>query len=288
MSTLASVWDVFESALTELMCDLVKPTLHDTVRFVHPDAASHQQIVLASATGAGPAALILSLGGNETDLIAVNLHDESPQTFRPSAERLARHLREEWHIPHPELVVVTADRLAGLRLERLGIGSPSQIVHEAAGQARALRRVARRGLGALPDEQPSAQSHTPEMLRAAVEEVIVGRYGSAEADEDGDYRVDRFGAGFYVSILEDRQVLRLWKTVVRGVASRRAATIEANYLNRSHPLTRWTLWGHDLVQEVYLPAHPFIPSHLDEMLERFAEQYTDTVSALRLRLNAEA
>ena len=284
MSTLASVWDVFESALTELMCDLVKPTLHDTVRFVHPDAASHQQIVLASATGAGPAALILSLGGCETDLIAVNLHDESPQTFRPSAERLARHLREEWHIPHPELVVVTADRLAGLRLERLGIGSPSQVVHEAAWQARALRRVARRVPGALPDEQ----SHTPEMLRAAVEEVIVGKFGSAEADEDGDYRVDRFGAGFYVSILEDRPVVRLWKTVVRGVASRRAATIEANYLNRSHPLTRWVLWGQDLVQEVYLPAHPFIPSHLDEMLERFAEQYTDTVSSLRLRLNAEA
>lgn len=284
MSTLASVWDVFESALTELMCDLVKPTLHDTVRFLHPDAASHQQIVLASATRDGAAALILSLGGYETDWIAVDLNDESPETFRLSAERLARHLRDEWHIPHPELVIVTADRLAVFRLERLGIGSPSQVVHEAAGQARALRRVARRGPGSLPDEQPN----TPEMLRAAVEEVIVGKYGSAEADEDGDYRVDRFGAGFYVSILEDPPVLRLWKTVVRGVASRRAATIEANYLNRTHPLTRWVLWGQDLVQEVYLPAHPFIPSQLDEMLERFAEQYTDTVSSLRLRLNAEA
>lgn len=280
MSTVASDWDGFESALAELMCDLVKPTLNDTVRFLHPDAASHQQIVLASATRDGAAGLILSLGGYEADWIVIDLSSESPEFFRPSAERLARHLRDNWHIPHPGLVVVTGDRFAVLKLKRLGIGSPSQVVREAAVPARALRREP----GSLPDEQ----SHSADLLRAAIEEVIVGKFGFAEADDDGDYRVDQFGASFYVSILEDRPMVRLWKTVVRGVASRRAATIEANYLNRIHPLTRWVLWGQDLVQEIYLPARPFIPSQLDEMLDRFAEQYTDTVSSLQLRLIAEA
>lgn len=248
-------------------------------------------MVIASAIIDGAAGVVVSLGGLDTTFTRVGLRSTAHETH-PTARRVTTFLKDEWQVPLPELLVAAADRGAGLHLERLGIGSPSQVPNEAVEHARlAPRRLPRKGVRG-PDKRGEfttvALPDPPGALRQAVEEVLERRYGVAEADDDGDYPAGALGTRFYVSILEDRPVIRIWKTVVRGVRSRRSAVIEANYLNRTHPLTRWVLWSGDLVQEVYLPAAPFVPSQFDEMLERFTEQYGETVSALTMRLDPEA
>jgi len=68
------------------------------------------------------------------------------------------------------------------------------------------------------------------------------------------------------------------------VKSRQSAVIEANYLNRTHPLTKWILLGHSLVQEKFISSVPFVPDRLIEELNDFDEQYDDNRSQLLLRL----
>ena len=59
--------------------------------------------------------------------------------------------------------------------------------------------------------------------------------------------------------------------VAHDVHSRRATAVEIGLLNRDNPWVRWTLHDRTVWQTIVLPGLPFVPSHLDAMLDVFLD-----------------
>jgi hypothetical protein len=195
--------------------------------------------------------------------------EDAPRSFPVIARELCARLRTEWHIAHPSLLTVRAEPDVAAAAAVLGLAESDRVVREATNAPLALR----------------VDGHVD--ARDVVGQTLTIRFGEVSIDDDEDLRVEVDGVGFYVSLPEGQPLLRMWTPVVRNVGSRRAATIEANYLNRLHPLTKWVLWGRALTQEIHMPLRPFIPCLFNELLDRFAEQYIANVSSLQLRLGGE-
>jgi hypothetical protein len=234
------------------------------------------------------------------------IHDAlstDPASAAEPARRACGVLRDEWSIPHPSLL--TMDVGSESVREVLGLGSPSAVVDELDAQRQhraSARRVARRGGAAADALQdfleaddegfpsaifPLSTQHLRELVEAALTESVL----DYRVDDDGDFVVRMLpilGARIYVTVLEDRPLLRIWRPVVREVNSRRSAVIEANYLNRTYPLTKWTLSGQILTQELFVPATPFVAERFIESIRLFDEHHDETISALKLRLGADS
>lgn len=292
-----SDWIAFEQRLSRFLGDLAKPTLQNVVRLHYPTADdSIQQVTLRGMVAEKDCV------NHAGDGVQVELRGEAAHFYglRDEAEEIpdaahdvCKFLRESAQVAHPGLLATNADTPLEFLL-RLELPDVSAIVRELA-EPRRTRRGQSPGISELShgmSEKPFPEVVFPESaeeLREAVESVLMAKYSSVDIDTDGDYRIDHpfiGGTRFYVTLLDDRPLIRIWKTIISGVNSRRSATIEANYLNRVHPLTKWVLWGHDLVQEVYVPGGPFTPHIFEEMLECFTEQHIGNLSALQLRLGA--
>lgn len=298
-------WTAFEKRLARLLASLAAPTLHDTVRLRYPSAGG----ALCEVTIEGGFAEN-GVGGEFFTTVRMLLPGQeirtysfaedalnTPDSLTNAARDVCFFLRESALLAHPSLLTAAAD--SGRPLLELELPDAAGVVREVGHRSRRpARRLANRtdsGPTPLIRSDTGSADDFPEVvfafsvsdLRRAVEVVLESKYGTIDRDSDDDYRVYHpfiGGTRFYVSVPDDQPVLRIWKPVVYGVNSRRAATIEANYLNRVHPFTKWVLWGHDLFQEVYVPCKPFVPHLFEEMLDRFGEQYIENVSALQLRL----
>ena len=298
-------WTAFEKRLARLLASFAAPTLHDTIRLRYPSpgGALCEVTIEGGFTencveGEFSTIVRMLLPGQEIRTYSfAEDAPEAPEALDNAAREVCLFLRESALIAHPSLLTAEAD--SGRPLPELELPDAAGIVREVDDRlGRPARRLANRGddgptplirsdHGSTDDLPEGALALGVKELREAVEVVLESKYGTVDLDSDGDYRIHHpfiGGTRFYVSVPDEQPVIRIWKTVVYGVNSRRAATIEANYLNRVHPFTKWVLWGHNLSQEVYIPCAPFVPHLLEEMLDRFGEQYAENVSALQLRL----
>lgn len=296
-------WADFDRRLAVLLGELALPTLHDQVRLYPPAAlVGGDEIVLAGLFIGPSMGVVVSMGGWRTVFHEYRKSDAGGDRVglgaMDAAREISQYIQQNWGLPHPELIAGVAEGWAELRLREMGIRSPGHVLREDDGHQMPPRRPRATGgedagrtaaaggaLRQLGSELVFATS--VDQLREAVESVLDRKYGEVRKDADGDYRVDSravVGTDFFLTVMDDRPLIRLWKVTVEDVRSRRAAIIEANYLNRAYPLTRWVLWGHDLVQEIYVAAAPFSPSRLEEMLDTFVHHHNTNDSALRLRL----
>lgn len=267
-------WGDFEDRLAECLQLLIAPSIHGAVTLHGPSAEGTIPLIdLEGRFGVGDSrtevGIDVRVRGQRSVFFPFDLGDRPPWVL--VVEHVRDELRDRRGIAHPALLTATANGYAAPALELLGLPTPDVVLHEP-------------GLGSDLGTPPDA---TAEPLRTAVERVLARRFGTVAADADGDYRVEVAEIGIYVSVREDEPMIRLWRPAVWNVCSRTAAVIEANYLNRSHPLTRWVLWGRQLTQEIPLPAMPFSPGLLLDQLDRFAAHYNANASALQLRLGRE-
>jgi len=106
-------------------------------------------------------------------------------------------------------------------------------------------------------------------------------------DDDGDFVLHCIGQPVWVRVQQHQPVIEIFTRVAHEVYSRRAAAIEVGILNRDNIWSRWALRDRDVYQSVFIPAHPFAPAHLGEMLDLFFAAMRDTRDDLALRLRAK-
>lgn len=304
-------WANFEARLAHVLGELAQPGINGTVRLRYPTGdGTLGEVTLESTTAEtsdlSPALESISqmrgvnvlLPGHTTKF---HKPDEDSKLMPEAAHDVCEYLRSEALVAHPTLLTAEADGIGHDLLNKLGLPGPGGVLREARPpkQQNARRQIARRGVAestAQPDGTPAGVSpgiswpRSVDEIRDVVEKALTQRFGSATMDDDGDYVIDTSeegGTRFYVTVINDQPVLAFRKMVVLYVNSRRAAVIEANYLNRECLEIRWVLRGYTLNQEYCFSTAPFVPSRFIEMVEQFSAQYRDSVSALRLRLGDE-
>lgn len=93
-----------------------------------------------------------------------------------------------------------------------------------------------------------ARSHVKELLREAfcMHEVV--------ADEDGDLPFPCGTAMFYVSVVRDGRLVRVWSRAVAGVRVNKPVLREVNDANRELVLSRVYAYGSSVMVEGCLPV----------------------------------
>lgn len=130
---------------------------------------------------------------------------------------------------------------------------------------------------------------TADELAGLVREAVAGWQGSEPGvDDDGDVLVVRGEQWLWVHVMPEQPGVELASRVVSGVADRRAAAVEIALLNRDRRWVKWVLLGEDIWQIVHVPAAPFVPVHLTEMLDMFLTARADTMADLALRTQGVA
>jgi len=300
-------WVDFESRLGSFLRMLAAPTIYGVLHLSAPTGGDTPETVTVNGRMAPD--IGVTVNAPMTHGLFFPLVD-GVESMADAASMVCAILRDRWDVAHPSLLTAWVEEPAfGLDVAaKLGLGGPELIPDEVQEHER-VRRVRRRldrsaavARSADGDEFESPLINeieripeavfptSPEHLRALIGTTLHRHLLTYSEDEDGDLVVEAVpigGTRVFLSILGDKGLIRIWKSVVRQVNSRRAAVVEANYLNRAHPLTKWILVGHTLVQETYVCAAPFVSDRLIDALNDFDEQYDDNLSQLRLRLGGE-
>ena len=290
----SDAWTNFENRLSEFLAILAEPTINGLAQLHAPSPAGDPRIISLEARMFAEIGVDIRVMRQRSQFYPLT---EGADAMPDAAREICRVFRDEWEIAHPSMLTAEGDGFVRDIAARLGLNEPAQVPDEAVEHEklrRPARQIARRGDAdvshltnqgdGFPDVIfPLSSDH----LRSLIETTLDKHLHRHSRDEDGDYLVDGAiigGTRLYLSVLADRPLIRLWKVVVSDVKSRQSAVIEANYLNRTHPLTKWILLGHSLVQEKFISSVPFVPDRLIEELNDFDEQYDDNRSQLLLRL----
>ena len=106
-------------------------------------------------------------------------------------------------------------------------------------------------------------------------------------DDDGDVVLTHMDQPVWVRARPDMPAVEIFARVVHDVHSRRATAVEIGLLNRDNLWVRWTLRERTVWQTLLLPASPFVPSHLDEMLDLYLAAMSETRDDLAYRTGAK-
>lgn len=187
------------------------------------------------------------------------------------AEAIVRVAREEFGLPHPQLLAARSDGPgAAVLAEVLGLAEADEIVEE----------------GSAVDVMFGA----PDTLRAALAVVrSVVPDSRARIDDDGDIAFDAPG-GHHVWIHLDMpgRKLVLWTCVTRNVHSRRTTAVEVGLLNRDSSVSMWYEHRRAVFQQAFVPVEPFVLPHLEWVLPAFLGQLADTRDDLDYRVGGTA
>lgn len=188
-------------------------------------------------------------------------HDPGSTSFSIEAPRAlvellvvqaTRSLREVYAVPHPAL----------LDPPELGLGlsvttEPSGTADEPGGAGSVEEWEARR---------PADRDELGEMVAASLRPRFGG---TVHRDDDGDIPVHEGSAVVFVRVLEE-PVVQLFSFVVQDVGDKDRARDEVEDLNRDSRFLRYHLSGDTVFAVAELPAMPFVPRHLTEILETMA------------------
>ncbi len=121
-----------------------------------------------------------------------------------------------------------------------------------------------------------------------VESLLREKYeGEPTTDADGDFVLHHLGQPVWVRVRGDQPAVEIMARVAHDVHSRRATAVEIGLLNRDNLWVRWTLRDRTVWQTLVLPGFPFVPSHMDAMLDLFLEAMASTRDDLAYRTGAK-
>lgn len=184
--------------------------------------------------------------------------------------------------------------------DRFGIVHPQLLTYQAWGpsadEAEGLGLCA---TGEVPVDEPvlghksifgelALQPGNREELLGFVGSLLREKYeGEPTLDDDGDFVLHHLGQPVWVRVRVDQPAVEIMARVAHDVHSRRATAVEIGLLNRDNLWVRWTLRERTVWQTLLLPASPFAPSHLNEMLDLYLAAMTETRDDLAYRTGAK-
>lgn len=185
-------------------------------------------------------------------------------------------LRDVFGIAHPHLLTYQAWGPATEGIDVLGLCATSDVqVDPVVSPSRA-----RRALG-----KTAYRPKTRAKLHELVGRLLAQKYDvEPVVDDDGDYVLEHMGQAVWVRVRSDQPAVEIMARVAHDVRSRRATSVEIGLLNRDHSWVWWTLIDRSICQSVLIPGFPFVPVHLDAMLDVFMEAMSTTRNDLALRV----
>lgn len=184
---------------------------------------------------------------------------------RSQADRLAvmttRVLRDVFGVPHP----------AFLSSGRLDEDAPAE--------------------GPVPaevvPEMPAVFPRDREHLQALVDEALTPYFGRPPThDEDDDIPVVSGSALVFVRVVRKAPAVHLFCSLVHDVRDLQRATYEVTLLNRRHRFLKFVLFDDSVMAYVDIPAYPFAPEHLRQMLSLMSEAADELDDELARRVGA--
>jgi len=179
--------------------------------------------------------------------------------YVPLAEAIVRVVRDDFRLPHPQLLTARADGAGAAHLaECLGL--------EDAG---VVREPEPRGDGQSVGDELIAGDR--DALRPMVARKIHEVFGEpADVDADGDLHFDLDGTHTVVILGEGGMAVEAVARVVQGVYSRRNTAVEVDLLNRRRMWSTWYMLDRDVFQRLLIPALPLAEENVAIMLRAFA------------------
>jgi hypothetical protein len=173
-------------------------------------------------------------------------------------------LRDVFGVPHPAFL--QAD---GLEVER---GTTRYLEHDADADATA-------------DEAAATRPVDRDELVALVDSALTPVFGhEPQHDDDGDIPVSAGTATVFVRVREDMPVVEIFCRVVHGIENHAAALFEVNELNNEHALISFAVVGDAVMADILVPALPFAPAHLRDMLEVMCDSVDRVAPVLAQRV----
>lgn len=295
-------WNFFGMELEGVLGRMVEPGDQLTLELPGAGDASGSgpRVRFATRAHRGGLALRGEIRGDAYLTPGFAMGPEAEAGLRAAGWRAVRELDGEasaWNVRHrcgddaaplaADVVAVLRDHCAVVRPEFLSVAVDGPVADEAFGLLWVV------GNDEAPREPPLAGRAgeplpvTPgnaDELAALVRETVAGWLGSETSiDDDGDVLIVRGEQWLWAHVMPEQPGVELNSRVVSGVADRRAAAVEIALLNRDRRWVKWVLRDDDIWQIVHVPAAPFIPFHLTEMLDMFLTARADTMADLALR-----
>lgn len=186
------------------------------------------------------------------------------------ANYLVRALRGRYQLAHPELATYRAQGPAAC-----GAG---------------ILRLADADTAADEPGQAVGGTESRDVVLAQVLAHLRERVGpELDLDEDEDIPVMVNGVGLWVRVQNGKggASIVFMARVVDEIWSRRQTGVELNVLNRDHAWSRWVRFGRTVWQIAQIPARPFVPQVLDDVLTTFAKDHITTQADLSDRLGGK-
>lgn len=111
---------------------------------------------------------------------------------------------------------------------------------------------------------------------------ILGR--EAYRDDDGDFPVRVGSVVLFVRPLATEPVIEVFSPLIRDIADRDRALLEASILNRDAQFISYHLAASTIVARMNVPGFPFVPNQLAVLLSRMAETLDAVDEDLALRV----
>jgi len=138
----------------------------------------------------------------------------------------------------------------------------------------------------LPDEPLATTPVGREHLDQLVDQALVPFLGQVpNRDDDGDIPVVNGTAVVFLRILPHAPLIKIWAEVSVEVSELDRAKFEVEVLNRERPLAKFVLVDDRIVAQVHLPAVPFVPEHLRQMLAMMCELADEVDDDLAVRVS---
>lgn len=222
-----------------------------------------------------------SLGWSGNDDAEKNWYIESPVTDAHEVGfAVVWALRACFGIAHPQLLTHHAWGPAAQGVGVLGLCATADVpTDEPQAPATPTSRGTFQGQLAV---QPAGRDD----LVRIVADVLREKYETEPTvDDDGDFVLHHLDQPVWVRVRAEQPAVEILARVAHDVRSRRATAVEIGLLNRDSAWVGWTLHGRSVWQTILLPGSPFVPSHLDGMLDVFLQAMTATRDDLAYRLN---
>lgn len=130
---------------------------------------------------------------------------------------------------------------------------------------------------------PESAEHLQELVDQVLESILGHR---PVHDDDGDIPIQAGAALVFIRVLDSEPVVEIFSVLAVGVDSERA-TVEVQILNRDARFVRYSLNDGRIVLEMQLPARPFVPQHLRDMLGVVVRAINGELTDLLLRVGGQ-
>lgn len=252
-------WDLLEVRAAAYFSTMSDPRDRDRLTLLVPQVGDPVEVLVFAVNGGTE--LFLEHEG-------ITMHRHFGETEH-LANYLVRALRGRYQLAHPELTTYRAEGPAAAGAGILRLASAETAGAEGASAGATVSR---------------------DVVLSQVLSHLRHRVGpELELDEDEDIPVMVNGVGLWVRVHGGKQgpSIILMTRVVDEIWSRRQTGVELNVLNRDHAWSRWVRIGRSVWQTAQIPARPFVPQVLDDVLTTFAKDHITTQNDLADRLGGK-